>query len=1185
MVPFRKYIFNRLFMKKQLFILCTLLLCSTTWAKDCANFNYEKDNCAFELPEISSGELRALTFEGNNYKGNLISKCTDGKHVILKETCEYEPKGMPEGACAGVPSTTWDGLNGEVCSHDNIDQVIQDTKRLEIQSGQSTGKITYACDNGLLTKVSVKCGEVSQKGATKQAKGSFGTRDVGACTPSGTFNLSNLDRVWDGINNTYDLPANTSLEAICTAECKGGQGHDGFIGGTASATAGASFEYYNLACDCCENNVAAPSACTPTSLPYNPLNLDVHNDTGSVTICDVAGEIFTDPVTGQQIESLDPSSETLKTLGCEAYGFTNLITVDALSALLPAIDRFTATMTCSGYDPTINIDGSCRGNFLGARVNDAGGVINYEVPVICEENECWEMIKPEDAGAQCIAPADNVGALMCHDCPAVTSWAEPDIAGGTCVAPLDKVITGETKRESFFNGNFNGIVKWSCNNGVETIDQSECYHTCNTDANGAWGDGLLSYYYNQDKAGACRASIPGDSRNAEVTDMLPTTRNTGDAAFACEGFDGTWNIEAQECLLDCPRYVYWPEIGESHQNTHQIQQSGANNPHAMGWSESFDSAIISSTTGSTDKMATDGNSEYICSYDMGARKPHSPDDVINVSANGTFNRGTVSARCNDGYWEVTGWTCNSHCAAETLYWGTGNARDGSSKVQICSTEFPKTDHLSGLTLVTDQHTGTAGQSNAAASCNDGNWELNANSCFKDCSPTISGVNPSSDPLTWNGGGRTCMVASKNVGDFRHNASHTFQDETTFNNGSVTYTCNDGKWDITAASCGQKTCAPTTGTWSQHGSCADGLGTGSVTDGSTATSTITDFAVESGGGTGEATFRCVEPSNPFTTNGTWVLDSVATCWNTCSGTGKSWSNCSQSIGLGGAEPISGSGDSTTIYDTNYGGTSGGYEGQRSFTCNATTGNWDGGGWSCDYARDCSGYTQNYTNCDPMSNCTAGNTSASCVEYRIYDITNGDKAGIGSNCPYTDGAIVSTRNDTTTSCPVNCAGGWSNTGTCSASCGGGVLRQEYNISTSQSGSGSSCPYGDGATRWGSTSCNTSACPVACAGYYTNTSTCSASCGGGTLVQSFVQTQAEVNGGGACPPSLRSGSTSCNTQSCATCSSYSSAYGATSEGACMGQLSTQTSICTSQGCSVAVEDFCMEETGIYIWSMTCS
>jgi hypothetical protein len=63
----------------------------------------------------------------------------------------------------------------------------------------------------------------------------------------------------------------------------------------------------------------------------------------------------------------------------------------------------------------------------------------------------------------------------------------------------------------------------------------------------------------------------------------------------------------------------------------------------------------------------------------------------------------------------------------------------------------------------------------------------------------------------------------------------------------------------------------------------------------------------------------------------------------------------------------------------------------------------------------------------------------------------------------------------SCKVDCVGAWSDTSTCSVACGGGTFTQVYTITTPAQNGGIACPYANGATRAGSTSCNIQACPL--------------------------------------------------------------------------------------------------------------
>ncbi|EKD25413.1 MAG: hypothetical protein ACD_80C00065G0002, partial [uncultured bacterium (gcode 4)] len=96
-----------------------------------------------------------------------------------------------------------------------------------------------------------------------------------------------------------------------------------------------------------------------------------------------------------------------------------------------------------------------------------------------------------------------------------------------------------------------------------------------------------------------------------------------------------------------------------------------------------------------------------------------------------------------------------------------------------------------------------------------------------------------------------------------------------------------------------------------------------------------------------------------------------------------------------------------------------------------------------------------------------------------------------------AYGSSINGTAVACPVDCVGSWSNNGTCSAGCGGWVIQQTYTITTPAANGGTACSSTNGATRWGSTSCNTQACPTSGAysyGAWTNCTPSSWTCWAG-------------------------------------------------------------------------------------------
>jgi hypothetical protein len=117
-----------------------------------------------------------------------------------------------------------------------------------------------------------------------------------------------------------------------------------------------------------------------------------------------------------------------------------------------------------------------------------------------------------------------------------------------------------------------------------------------------------------------------------------------------------------------------------------------------------------------------------------------------------------------------------------------------------------------------------------------------------------------------------------------------------------------------------------------------------------------------------------------------------------------------------------------------------------------------------------------------------------------------------------------------CPakVDCVGSFGGWSDCTAECEGGTQTRAYTVSRAAAHGGNSCPHSDGETE--AESCNTQSCPVDCAGSWSEYGSCSATCGGGTQTRAYTVRRAAAHGGNSCPHS--DGETeaeSCNTQSC--------------------------------------------------------
>jgi hypothetical protein len=106
-------------------------------------------------------------------------------------------------------------------------------------------------------------------------------------------------------------------------------------------------------------------------------------------------------------------------------------------------------------------------------------------------------------------------------------------------------------------------------------------------------------------------------------------------------------------------------------------------------------------------------------------------------------------------------------------------------------------------------------------------------------------------------------------------------------------------------------------------------------------------------------------------------------------------------------------------------------------------------------------------------------------------------------------------------------WTNTTTCTATCGGGSLSQTRTCTNP-------APANGGATCLGASqqtvACNTAPCPVdGNWSGWVNSTACTVTCGGGSLTQTRTCTNpAPANGGLSCPGNSEQ-TVSCNTQAC--------------------------------------------------------
>ena len=115
-----------------------------------------------------------------------------------------------------------------------------------------------------------------------------------------------------------------------------------------------------------------------------------------------------------------------------------------------------------------------------------------------------------------------------------------------------------------------------------------------------------------------------------------------------------------------------------------------------------------------------------------------------------------------------------------------------------------------------------------------------------------------------------------------------------------------------------------------------------------------------------------------------------------------------------------------------------------------------------------------------------------------------------------------------CPIECSGKWSEWSECDKDCNGGKQTRKFVIETNEE-HGGTCELRDAEeTR----ECNTDPCGIECDGAFEKLGECSRKCGGGVLRQFYDITTEAQHGGGECEHNQNDLKTiPCNTQPCPT------------------------------------------------------
>jgi hypothetical protein len=210
-----------------------------------------------------------------------------------------------------------------------------------------------------------------------------------------------------------------------------------------------------------------------------------------------------------------------------------------------------------------------------------------------------------------------------------------------------------------------------------------------------------------------------------------------------------------------------------------------------------------------------------------------------------------------------------------------------SESVTCSALASSRNHDGSRSLIDSTTNGATGSANIV--CDDGNWIVESGAvCNKDCSSTISASSVSTGTLEWETGdslaadhpafGLSCYHSPLSVSSYGHEADRDDISTLETNKliGQISYTCNDGFWEVTSESCSRMACNSTTGgssvSWTRSSTCSVSSPTNLKWGDQTTINQPYGYS-----GDIDANVRCVNDG------GFQVMNANAQCYKDCDGT--------------------------------------------------------------------------------------------------------------------------------------------------------------------------------------------------------------------------------------------------------------------------------------------------------------
>jgi len=280
--------------------------------------------------------------------------------------------------------------------------------------------------------------------------------------------------------------------------------------------------------------------------------------------------------------------------------------------------------------------------------------------------------------------------------------------------------------------------------------------------------------------GECSASLPASASGTilSVKNSVNVTDFEGFASFQCNG--GVWEYQSGGCsravhACEANQVVNWPVTSPL------WADEAAGTPYVDKYGQFRHSP----------KSRCVAKMPYALSGTQIATTPTTPE----MSDPTRYVMSNISPqRCFDSEWISDASAGNAEC---TYVAKTCAAK--SYDYNGCGYTLPAAGHDTIHIAKNPSPSNSLG--NVEAYCWDGEWEIKAQSCQVSCVQNFQAYSWDSDPST-----RACQhSASTGSGRTTPGLSELLSNETDGMNGSVSYFCNDGKWEKNSEYCEPKGC--------------------------------------------------------------------------------------------------------------------------------------------------------------------------------------------------------------------------------------------------------------------------------------------------------------------------------------------------------------------------------------------